>query len=679
MWLTLASGILLLAFTLTGYLHLAIYSILAVFSSLIAGVDQPGPRSRVRLLCIILLFCVTSWLVLWTRQLGYPLVFVLFPLIFVFAMFAVRGSWSGRMGTGAMVVAALSLCWPEHRPFWMFPLLIGGGTLWYGVSANLWMLWWGHRGLRDSLGQLFIEIADYYMLKSQFFQKEPDKKQFGQLYVRQEKVYVQINACKDYLNLYGEQSYNSELKSLEKDFLFAVDVMELLQANQHRIVEIREFIQGNELETPYSDLVVAVATVLKRKSYAVRTRRRPDMNIESRFDAFERAIETANTVDNILLAHSLTRQLVLLRNLLGTQEPAFERGLAVPDAPPSLLAAIKPHLNFRSPVLRYALRLSVTVSFGVLVAGWLHLEKSYWVLLAILFVMQSGYILTRTLITQRVLGTLLGAIAGLGIVSLYLTDWQLLGVMAALGLFTFSMLFQHKTLAVSGVTALVVLAYQLIFGSGQEMVFTRAIDTLLGCSLAFVSNLLLWPQWSGGGIKRLLKETLHAQEDILTLCVRSLSDPNIRFEQLSRRRLKLYTAQNNLLASYQQMLREPHHTQLYVDSLERVVGHFVATSAHINGLLPMSRVNVPMTSDLTKHLERLLIAMFSRCDENEPEERLGNIILDDELTCIYHELEEMKASEAEAAHYAIVHLLELIFERLNDIFDILDFCREKDA
>jgi hypothetical protein len=58
---------------------------------------------------------------------------------------------------------------------------------------------------------------------------------------------------------------------------------------------------------------------------------------------------------------------------------------------------------------------------------------------------------------------------------------------------------------------------------------------------------------------------------------------------------------------------------------------------------------------------------------------LGNIILDDELTCVYHELEEMKAREAESAHYAIVHLLELIFERLNTIFDSLDFCREKDA
>jgi uncharacterized membrane protein YccC len=421
MWLTLASGMLLVAFTVAGFPHLVIYALLSVFSSLIVGVDQPGPHSRTRLLRIVLLFYATSLLLLWVQYLELPIVLVLFPLIFIFAMFAVLGSWSGRMGTGSMVVAVLTLAWPTDYPFWLFPLLIAGGTLWYGFTANLWMLWWGHRGLRDSMGQLFTEIADYYILKSQFYQKELDKEEFTQLYTHQEKVYVQINACKDYLNLYGEQSYNSELENLEKDFLFAVDVMELLQANQHRIDEIRDFILSNDLETPYSDLAVAVATVLKRKSYAVRTRRRPDMDIESRFDIFVKALKSAGT-ETPLLAHSLSRQFGLLRTLLVTQEPAFQRTLAIPDARPSLFAALKPHLNFRSSILRYALRLSVTVSFGILVAGWLHLEKSYWVLLAILFVMQSGYLLTRTLITQRVLGTILGALAGLGVVSLSLSE-----------------------------------------------------------------------------------------------------------------------------------------------------------------------------------------------------------------------------------------------------------------
>lgn len=671
MWLGLATSILLLCFYLVGFPHLAIYSIVTIFPALIAGVDQPSPHFSFRLAHIYFLFFATSLLVLWQQQLAVPLALIFFPLIFIFAMFAAHGNLSGRIGTGAMVVATLSLIWPDKQPFWLFPVLIGFGTLWYGSSAKIWMFWWGHRILRETLAQLFTAIADYYLLKSQLFQEEPSKEEFAAVYTQQEKVYSLISQSKAYLNRFGEKDYNPELKGLEKAFLFAVDLMELLQANQHRVVEIRQFIRDNGLASLYSDCAVSLAAVLKRKSFATRTRRQIGMGLDAQLIAFEQAIATCRDSDP-LLARSITSHFDLIKRLLSNQQPAFQRSLDIPDPTPGIVAAIRPHLNFRSPVFRYALRLSVTVSCGVLLAGWLDLDKRHWVIIAILLVMQSGYLLTKTLITQRVVGTLAGVLLGLGIIYLPLDEWQLAACLVALVLFTFSMVFIHKTWSIFGLTALVVVAYQVVFGLGEQVVFTRAADTFLGCGLAFASNILLWPQWNGGGIKRLLKETLDAQEDILTISVRALSDPSIRFEQLTRRRLKLYTAQNNLLASYQQMLREPHHTQQYVDSLESVLAHFVAASAHINGLLPMTRVNVPITSDLTKHLERLITAMFSRCDGDS---RPGDIILEDELHCVYHAIEQMKEDDSESPHYAIVHLLELIFERLNSIFELLDFCR----
>jgi len=672
MWLAGATGSLVLCFFLIGRESLAIYAVLAILPALIAGVDQEAPRFAFRLARIDLLFFVVSLLVLFLQSLSVPLVIVFFPLIFSLAMFAARGNRSGRVGTGAMIVATFSLSSSHSLPFWLFPLLIGFGTLWYGACAKFWMLWWGHRMLRDNIAQLFTEIANYYLLKAQFFQKEPTKEEFSAVFTQQKQVYSLINHSKAYLNRFGEKGYNSELKGLEKDFLFAVDLMELLQANQHRIVEIREFIKGNNLVSLHSDCSFSIATVLKKKSFAVRTRRQTDMWMGTQLTTLEKAIRASQDF-NPLLSRSLTIHFNLIRSLLSGQQPAFQRSLAIPDPIPNFFEAIHPHLNFQSPVFRYALRLSITVSSGILLAGWFKLETYYWVIIAILLVMQSGYLLTKTLITQRVLGTLAGVLLGLGIISLPLSDLQLVVFMLVLALFTFSMVLIHKTFTIIGLTALLVVAYQVVFDSGKTVVYARAVDTILGCGLAFASNIFLWPQWSGGGIKRLLMETLAAQEDILTICVRALADPSIQFEQLSRRRLKLYTAQNNLLSSYQQMLREPHHTRQYVDSLESILNHFVATSAHINGLLPLCRVNVPITSDFTKHLERLITAMFSRCDEGD---RLGNIVLDDELTCVYNEIETMKNEDGESAHYAIVHLLELIFERLNAAFAILEFCKE---
>jgi len=291
MWLSLATIILIFCFYLTGFRHLSVFSVLAVIPSLIAGVDQPVLHYSSRLVRIDFLFFVSSLLVLSLQQLAVPLVVIFFPLIFVFAMLAVYGNQSGRVGTGAMIVVSLSLSWPGSQPFWLFPVLIGFGTLWYGAFAKFWMLWWGHRILRDNLAQLFSEIASYYKVKSLVLRKNPSKEQLAAVYTQQEKVYSLINESKAYLNRFGEKGYDPELINLEKDFLFGVDLMELLQANQYRVDEIREFIQNNNLVPLYSDCSAALISVLNRKSFAVRTRQQIDMHLDTQLAAFEEALE----------------------------------------------------------------------------------------------------------------------------------------------------------------------------------------------------------------------------------------------------------------------------------------------------------------------------------------------------------------------------------------------------
>ena len=80
-----------------------------------------------------------------------------------------------------------------------------------------------------------------------------------------------------------------------------------------------------------------------------------------------------------------------------------------------------------------------------------------------------------------------------------------------------------------------------------------------------------------------------------------------------------------------------------------------------------------MPKDFTLHLERLIKAMFRRC--NEQQDSADVISLRHELRAVYVMVERMKKENAEPQHSAVLHLLELIYERLHTIFDILDFCR----
>ncbi|MEN8199295.1 MAG: FUSC family membrane protein [Thermodesulfobacteriota bacterium] len=671
-WLSLATLILLLIFYLIGLAHYAFIPVLAVLPALIGGVDKPSPHFSSRLLGVESLFFCCSILVILSRRLGVPEAVVFFPLIFCFAMFAAYGERSGRVGTGAMVVATLSLSWPEENPFYLFPLLIGVGTLWYGIFSRFWIHWWGHHLLRDTLAKLFIEIGEYYVLKADLLQRKPSRQQLTDVLVQQEKVYGLVSQSKHYFNRYGEKHYNRELKVLERDFLFGVDLMEQLQANQCNIDRIRELLGAVGVAPLYTDFAASLVAALKRKAFAVKTRRWEDMDLDTQIERLQETI-LGHKEERPALVHFLTGQFTKIGSLLATQQPAFKRSLGVPARLPGFAKAIRPHLNFRSSVFRYSLRLSVTVTCGIILANSLALEKYYWMILAILFVMQSGYLMTKTLITQRVLGTIGGVLFGLMLISLPLSDWSLLTLAVLLGVFSFSMVFIHKVWSIFGVTALVVVAFQLVFAEGQDIVFVRLIDTLLGCGLAFVSNLLLWPQWHGGGVKRLLRETLETQEDILTMCVRSLSDRTIGYEQLTRRRLKLFTAQNNLLASYQQMLREPQHTRQYVESLDRVLIHFVAASSHINSLLSLSRNVPPMKRELTDQLERMITALFDRCDKESGGEADG-VEVEEGMEVVHESFARMREEDNRSVQYGVAHLLDLIFERLSAIFDILDFC-----
>lgn len=670
LWLSSATGTLYLLFLMCEKEKLAIYAVLAIFPSIFAKIDQPGPRFSLRLIKVIALFFAIAYLVLLLRNLAVPLFVVFFPLIFFCALFAVYGQEAGGVGTAAMFVATLALSWPATEPPFYFCLFICCGAFWYGVSAKIWMLWWGHKVLRDMLAKLFTAIGDYYSLKSSLLLGHADPEKLVQIYDQQEGVYQLVNQSKAYLNRYGEDHFDDELKGLKSTFLFGVDLMEQLQANQYKLEEVRDFIHQNNLNLLYGDIAVAVVAALKKKAFVIRTRRTAVIIEDSLFSPLEKVLEDIERNDSPQV-NSMRLYLSSLKRLLTSQKPVFERSLGPPATGAGLFATLKPHCNLRSPSVRYGLRLATTVACGLLIAELFALDNSYWIVLAILLVMQSGYLVTKTMITQRLLGTLAGVLLALLLMQIAATGWQLVSLCLLTALFSFSMIFFHKILAVTGVTTLVVLVYQLAFGSGQDVVFIRLTDSLIGCGLAFASNVLLWPQWSGGGIERLIKATLYAQEDILVVAIRSLADKTIRREELTRRRLQLYTAQNNLLASYHQMLREPQHTHAHVTALEQIVSHFFAASAHINALLVLSREAHAMPADLVQHMEIAAVTLFGRCDENGE----ANEVLHREQTeIIYKQLEQLKAADHEPHYFAIIHLLELIYERLNAIFEQLDFC-----
>ena len=92
------------------------------------------------------------------------------------------------------------------------------------------------------------------------------------------------------------------------------------------------------------------------------------------------------------------------------------------------LSALAPHFNPDSPVMRFAVRLTLAMMAGALVAQSLGDQRhGNWVLLTIAVVMRGGYGLTRQRRDDRVIGTLIGCVLAAGSVS-YLPAGALVAV-----------------------------------------------------------------------------------------------------------------------------------------------------------------------------------------------------------------------------------------------------------
>lgn len=146
-----------------------------------------------------------------------------------------------------------------------------------------------------------------------------------------------------------------------------------------------------------------------------------------------------------------------------------------------LFADAKAHAKLESPVLRHAIRLTVGIC-AAWVIGYLLLDAHvYWVALTVAWVLRPDYGSTMGRIVARIAGTLAGlAIIGV-VLSLASPGLAVLVAVCTLSAFVlYAFLTVNYSVAVIGVTILVVVLLALEGGQLNATVDNRAFGTVLG-------------------------------------------------------------------------------------------------------------------------------------------------------------------------------------------------------
>ena len=257
----------------------------------------------------------------------------------------------------------------------------------------------------------------------------------------------------------------------------------------------------------------------------------------------------------------------------GGEGPRRPGALAPPDEWPSLRDALAPG----SLELQHALRVAIVTTVAALLAAALRMERSYWVTVTVIIVLQPHSVTTVRRALQRVAGTVIGGIIAT-LIARTVRQPLLLGSL----LFLFAsagVAVRRINYAVFAalVTPVFVILAEMNAG-GMHLTRVRILDTILGGALALAGALLLWPARDLQRIPALIAAVLRADRSYLQAVLRG-DGPGATVA--ARRQVGLATA--NAEAALQRLLGEAPPADR-VEPLMALVAYARRLSASITAL-----------------------------------------------------------------------------------------------
>lgn len=592
---------------LVGQLQLGLLFSLVPACCNIAGLDTPHKRFFKRLLIGGSLFAISSILLqLMLENWHLPLPLIMLGLSLVLGVTGEISPLHARLLPGALVATIFTLSMVGTVPVWHAPLLFVVGTAWYGLFNWLWFRLSEEQPMRETLSQLYLQLADYFEAKYSLLTQHTDPDTaLPPLLKRQQQVIDLIALLYQQLHMLPTHGHQHHQR-LFRRFQVALDLQEHISVSLHLPAEVQKLVEESHAEAVIRRNAQVIAARLRVLADDILYHRLSDrFSMTNELAALEKIASRYrdNPVGQFCYYH-FSR----IARLLRTQRPLYRRDLMQTQTRLPFWAALKSYLSFKSAALRNAARLGVILAIGSSLGLFFNLPKPYWILLTTLLVSQNGYNATRVRIQHRALGTLAGLIAAAGLLQLALPQNITLLCMLVITLLSYTVLRKNYGLGVIGLTVTAVYTLQLLALNGAHFLLPRLIDTLIGCALAFGGAIWLWPQWQSGLLRTNAHQALESDQQAIRLLLQENPDP----VQLAYARMKVNQAHNTLFTSLNQAMQEPGFNSRYLTDMRLWVTHSQFLVDHINAMTILAREHYMLTPKLAmEYLQTCEIALQS--------------------------------------------------------------------
>jgi uncharacterized membrane protein YccC len=243
-------------------------------------------------------------------------------------------------------------------------------------------------------------------------------------------------------------------------------------------------------------------------------------------------------------------------------------------------------LSPESNIFRHSLRVTVAALAGYLLSKFLPIGHSYWILLTVIVILKPAYSLTQQRNKDRLIGTISGAVIGVIIIFLFKNHTLLLVLMIAFMAASNILIRTKYFLAVFMMTIyLLILFYLLEPANFPVLLKDRIIDTGIGSVIAFITSIMVLPDWERKSMKSYMLSMLEDNREYFRLIAERFyveENPDYSALQVARKRALVSLA--NLSDAFNRMLSEPESQRKQIEKVHQFVVLNHRLTSHISTL-----------------------------------------------------------------------------------------------
>lgn len=547
-----------------------------------------------------------------------PLLGIFVFLVSYISVFGFRASLISFVGLLAIVLSFIHDY--SEESLLLHASLIALGGLWYLSLTYLKLLLFPKMQVDQLFSRTIEKTVEYLRIRGELLVSSNDR---SALQHKLFELQIEINELHETLReiiLASRSNSVTSNRTRRQQLIFTelIDILELAIANPVDYEKFDSIFKKHKEKTEaFQQLVFEIANHLEHISKVIRKEEKLHENtkIPEILKNIDRHIDYYRILVGLPKARKGTLMLLNLKNYQEKQVQnviAIERVLNNYRKNDEILSAkeanrfITPqdydfkkltgNFSFNSPIFKHSLRLAIVVLVGFAIGKSFSMQNPYWILLTIIIIMRPSFGLTKSRSIHRVVGTLIGAAIAV-IVILITQNSTVYALIAVISLpLAFSLVQLNFRNAAVFVTINVIFVYALFEPNILSVIQFRILDTLIGASLAFASNYVLWPTWQFQNIQEDFSKAIASNQKFLkqvAVFYREKGEVSTVYK-LSRK--EAFLAIGDLNAAFQRMSQDPKSKQVELSTIYEIV---VFNNTFLSSLTALGTfINNNKTSDV---------------------------------------------------------------------------------